>query len=128
MIIAKGLRGLLTLVLCAQLIGPGAVAPAWAGTVDTGAYLAREHRAERVERVQAFLAGERVRDRLEALGVAPEDAAARVAALSDAELAQLDARIADLPAGGNVVALVGAVFVVLLILELLGVTNVFTAI
>jgi hypothetical protein len=34
----------------------------------------------------------------------------------------------QLPAGGDIIAVVGIVFVVLLVLELVGVTNVFTAI
>jgi hypothetical protein len=51
-----------------------------------------------------------------------------VAQLSDAELAYLNGEIDQLPAGGNVVAVIGVVFIVLLILDLVGVTNVFTSI
>ena len=49
-------------------------------------------------------------------------------ALSAAELAQLDGRLDQLPAGAGIVEVVGVVFVVLLILELVGVTDIFTAI
>ncbi len=59
------------------------------------------------------------------LGVDPADAQARLSALSDAELASLSAHLDDLPAGGDILALIGAVFIVLLILDLTGVTNVF---
>jgi hypothetical protein len=40
----------------------------------------------------------------------------------------LQGRIADLPAGAGVIEVIGIVFVILLILELIGVTNIFTRI
>jgi hypothetical protein len=62
-------------------------------------------------------------------GVSPEEASARVAALTDAEAADLAARIDAMPAGGQVVGIVvGAilfVFLVLLLTDLLGLTDVF---
>lgn len=71
-----------------------------------------------------------VRAQLASLGVDPDEARARVAALSDTEIVRLDQRIADLPAGeGAVGAVVGAlliVFLVLLFTDLLGLTDVFT--
>ena len=60
-----------------------------------------------------------------ALGVDPLDAQARVAALTDSELQTLDRQIGELPAGGDVLAVIGVVFIVLLILELVGVINIF---
>src|SRR5262245_6470057 len=60
-----------------------------------------------------------VRAALEAKGVRPEDAKARVAALSDDEIEQLAARIDSLPAGGSgfetVLWLAFLVFLILLI-------------
>jgi hypothetical protein len=56
------------------------------------------------------------------------DAAAvdrRIAALNDRELHQLAADMRDAPAGGDALALIGAIFVVLLILELVGVIDIF---
>jgi hypothetical protein len=71
-----------------------------------------------------------VRAKLEELGVESADVKARVAALTDAEAAQLARSIDNLPAGadGGVGAIVGAlvlVFLVLLITDLLGLTKVF---
>jgi len=60
-----------------------------------------------------------------ALGVDPGQARLRVSSLSDTELDQLAGELETLPAGGDILALIGAVFVVLLILELTGVINVF---
>ena len=67
-----------------------------------------------------------VRSRLEAHGVKPADVKARVAALTDDEVAQLATKIDGLPAGGE--GIIGAlliVFIVLLITDILGFTKVF---
>ena len=80
-------------------------------------------------KVETFLAREDVKDQLVVLGVDPAEAAVRVASLTDAELAQIAGRLDELPAGeGAVGAIVGAIvfiFLVLLITDLLGLTDVF---
>ena len=59
-------------------------------------------------------------------GVSPDEVDARIAALSTEELQTLSMQLDELPAGGSLLAVIGVVFVVLLILEMVGVTNVFT--
>lgn len=59
------------------------------------------------------------------LGVDPELAKSRVAAMTDAEIAQLNQQLADQPAGQDVLGLVFMVFVVLVITDMLGATDVF---
>ena len=78
------------------------------------------------ERVQSFLAREDVTRQLARLGVDSAAAQARVDALTDAEVAQLDHQIEQLPAGGS--SVLGAlvfIFVLLLITDILGLTKVF---
>ena len=82
-------------------------------------------RGAQLERVDSFLAQQQVLDILEARGVNPDDARARVAALSDAELAMVSEQIDELPAGAGALAVIGVVFLVLVILEIVGVINVF---
>jgi hypothetical protein len=63
------------------------------------------------------------------LGVNPDEVRQRVEALSDQELNMLAQHIDDLPAGAGaegVLVVIGIVFLVLIILELVGVTNVFS--
>ena len=67
-----------------------------------------------------------VQSRLAAHGVNPADVKARVAAMTDDEVAQLAERIEALPAGGE--GIIGAlliIFIVLLITDILGFTKVF---
>jgi hypothetical protein len=98
--------------------------PATAGIVGTERMVAQETRSHTLDRIDVILAGETVASQLVAWGVAPEMVQERMAALSDAELQQLAANMETDPAGG-VLVVIGVVFVVLLILELVGVTNIF---
>ncbi len=81
------------------------------------------------DRVQAFLERQDVRRQMVALGVDPGEAAARVTQLSDAEVGQIVDRLDRLPAGqsalGAVLGVILIIFLVLLVTDLLGLTNVF---
>ncbi|MES2663528.1 MAG: PA2779 family protein [Pseudomonadota bacterium] len=59
-------------------------------------------------------------------GISVAEAQARVNAMTQAQLAQLDKQLADMPAGANIVGAVVFVFLVLLITDILGVTDVFS--
>jgi hypothetical protein len=80
-------------------------------------------------RIAAFLDRDDVRGQLEALGVSPEEARARIGSLTDEEIARIDGRLSELPAGGDFVGLMVAILVgtvlVLLFADLLGFTDVF---
>jgi hypothetical protein len=77
-----------------------------------------------VDRIDAVLAQSEVKKELERLGVDPDQTSARIAALSDQELKLLAHDLEELPAGG-LLATIGVVFIVLLILELVGVIDIF---
>jgi len=77
-----------------------------------------------VDRIDAVLAQSEVKKELERLGVDPDQTGARIAALSDQELKLLAHDLEELPAGG-LLATIGVVFIVLLILELVGVIDIF---
>jgi hypothetical protein len=92
-------------------------APACAEQLGTATALAGDR-----ERIAAILARPEAQAQLQARGVDPAEAKARVAALTDEEAAQLAARIGELPAGGvaGPAAVLGgyalmAVFAVLLV-------------
>jgi hypothetical protein len=72
---------------------------------------------------------EEVRQEMRRNGIDPDEAAARVAALSDAEVAEVTAKLDELPAGQSAIGIiVGAavlIFLVLLITDLLCLTSIF---
>ena len=99
---------------------------AMAGTVGTQTMLQLEARQAKVDELQQAMLRDDVREALVALGVTPQAAQERIATLTDQELLALEQQIDTLPAGGSLLAVIGIVFVILLILDLTGVTNVFT--
>lgn len=80
-------------------------------------------------RVETFLSRDDVQGQLILLGIDPEEAASRVASLTDKEVQQIAGRLDQLPAGeGGLGPIVGAIvfiFLVLLITDLLGLTDVY---
>ncbi len=118
-------------VSLAALVATGLPSTARAGMISTSEAVAAQAAPERIAnlgKVQATLARADVRTRLQALGVDPADAAARAAALPDADLARLANGVDKLPAGGDdsLLAVVGIVFLVLLLLDYLDVIHVFS--
>ncbi len=102
---------------------------AQAAMVTTDQVVAQSELAGDRERVVRFMAREDVRQQLKALGIDPDEAAQRANTLSDDEVRQIAGKLDELPAGQSAVGvIVGAiliVFLVLLITDLLGLTDVF---
>jgi hypothetical protein len=114
------------LVLSMSLLGVPAVG--LSAPIGTDTLVQLDKRGELLSRIQTQLTRDDVRAQFLERGVAPSEVDARIAALSTEELQILSAQLDELPAGGSLLAVVGVVFVVLLILDLTGVTNVFTKI
>src|SRR5690625_3936075 len=97
--------------------------PLWADIVTTGQWLEQEQG----ETDRTALAAQRayLQQRLVSWGVDPGLAAERVARLTPAEVHELAQRADEMPAGAGVVNAVVFVFLVLLITDILGVTDIF---
>jgi hypothetical protein len=101
------------------------VATAYAGVIGTQEYITAIDRDATIAHIDSVLAREEVRNELERLGVDPQAASDRIAAMTDTELQSLATDLDNLPKGGELLAVVGIVFVVLLILDLVGVIHIF---
>jgi len=108
-----------------SLVSLGLQAPAAAGIVGTADAVAAVQQQDHRNAVQNVLARADVRGQMLALGVDPSEVDARIAALTDAEVATLASRLEGAPAGGDALAVIGIVFVVLMILEFTGVIDIF---
>ncbi|MDO9452460.1 MAG: PA2779 family protein [Stagnimonas sp.] len=98
-----------------------------AAMIGTETLASQSLRADTEARVQTLLSRDDVQTKLVAWGVDVEKAKSRANAMSDAELQRVAYALDQQPAGGDIIVLIGVIFVVLLILELVGVTNVFTS-
>ncbi len=100
-----------------------------AGLISTERVVELEAAAGDRARIFDFLAREDVRAQMIELGVDPAVAVARVAGLSDAEIRDIAGRIDRLPAGqdffGAVLGTALVIFLVLLVTDILGLTDVF---
>ena len=95
------MTSMFTRCICRILAAAMIVLPfhAQAGVIGTDQAVAADARTARAT-VAGFVARSEVAGQLQALGLSPQAASERVAALSDAEVASLAGRIEALPAGG----------------------------
>jgi hypothetical protein len=98
----------------------GMIAPSSYGQTQTGA-------SEQRQQLQQFLSRDDISAQLVKMGVDPAEAQARVERLSDQEVATATERMQQLPAGGDagIVGAIVLIFLVLLITDLLGLTDVY---
>ena len=111
--------------LCLALLNLSSPPVAQAALVGTLQAVESGTRSLDLAKVNAALARDQVRDQMVALGVDPTVVDARVARLTDSELRSLAERMDQMPAGGDALAVIGIVFLVLIILELVGVIDIF---
>jgi hypothetical protein len=121
-------RNSLVAVLAASLLAASLQHGAHAGVISTQQYLTAIDRDATRQRIDSVLAREEVRSRLEHYGVDPTTIDERIAALTDEELQLLATDLETMPAGGNLLGTLGVAFIVLLILELVGVIDIFNKI
>lgn len=112
-------------VLSLAILNTGMIGAAQAGIVDTAA-MVQTNRDASLATIQAQLAREDVRAQMDRFGVDAASIDQRLASLSDSELATLAKRMQETPAGGDgLLVVIGLTFVVLIILELVGVIDIF---
>lgn len=114
----------LSLLLAQCVLVPAANA----AMIGTEMELSQAERNATEEQVMSLVQREEAKATLEKYGVAPADIEKRLDRLSDQQLTQLAQKAEDLPAGQDVLGFVLAVLLILILLDLLGVTNIFPAI
>lgn len=116
----------LGLLIALVIVASSIAAPAaQAARIGTATLAEQASASEARERIDALLERADVRAELERLGVDPAQAEQRVAALSDAEAQRLAGRIEELPNGGSIIGAAVFIFLVLLVTDILGFTDVF---
>ena len=111
-------------ILSVAILNMGIAGAAQAAIVDTSALVTTDREAD-LSTVRTQLDRAEVRAKIEEMGVDATAVDRRIASLNDRELHQLAVDMQNAPAGGDAVWIVGAVFIVLIILELTGVIDIF---
>ena len=108
-----------------SLLSLGLVQTSGAAVIGTQQAMQSEARDARITRVETILARTDVANQLVAFGVSSQAVQSRVGNMTDTELLALEGNLDKHVVGGDAVALVGAVFIVLIVLELMGITDIF---
>jgi len=111
-------------ILSFSLLGTSLPSITYAGMIGTQTLIETQQGDDPRARVEEFISRDSVRDQIVALGADPAEVRDRLAALTGDELRLLEQNLDTMPAGG-IFAVIGIVFVVLIILELTGVIDIF---
>jgi Family of unknown function (DUF6627) len=120
----EGFRRACIALVSVSLMSLGMQMPAAASVVGTAEAVSASEGAARAV-VDATLARADVQAKLAGMGVDRAAIEGRLAALSPDEMQTLADQIQSAPAGGDFLAFIGVVFIVLIILELVGVIDIF---
>lgn len=121
-------RSFIVRLVSVALISMGFMQFSSAGIIGTEYLVESEAREAALGRLDAVLARQEVKHQLLALGVEPTAVSERLQGMTQAELLTIESQLDSAVAGGDALAVIGAVFLVLLILELVGVTDIFKSV
>lgn len=117
-------KRLMVSIMSLSLLGISLPTISHAGIIGTQTLIENQQSNDSLARVEEFIARENVREQIIALGADPAEVQDRLAALTADELRLLEQEIDNMPAGG-ILVIIGIVFVVLIILELVGAIDIF---
>lgn len=103
-------------------------APAIAGIVGTDRFLTEQIIQQDRDNLHSFMNRDEVRTLLQYNGLTVGQAQERVEALTDSEVSQLAQQFEQLPVAGDAAVFVLVIVLVVIILELAGITDIFTGI
>ena len=125
MYLLRKFRKGISLIILGTIISLGILMPGHAAMLGTNDILARDSLQQERAHVREVLQRDEVRDQLVTLGVDPADAIERVDVMTEQEIRMLSGQLEELPAGASALGLLAFVLVVLLITDLLNLTNVY---
>ena len=99
--------------------------PAQAAMIGNQQILNQNQSQQTRDSLQQLLEQETARQQLQAWGVSPDQIRNRIDSLTDAELARINQQVDDLNAGGSVLGVLLVVFIVFVITDVIGATDIF---
>lgn len=122
------LRNFVLRLVSLSLLSLGLAQASGAAMIGTQQAIQSEVRDARISRVESMLARTEVAAQMVKLGVDPLLVQGRIGNMTDAELMAMEGRLDQQLAGGSAIGVIGVVFLVLMILELVGITDIFKAV
>lgn len=119
------IRNFVARLVTVSLLSLGLAQVSGAAMIGTHQVVQSEARDARIERVEMILAREDIAKQMVRFGVDPLEVQSRIGNMTDAELLALEGNLDKHVAGGSALTVVGIVFVVLMVLEFVGITDIF---
>lgn len=104
------------------------ISVAQAAMVGTQAVVQEQQIRHDRTQISALLQQEQAVEAMQSLGVDPEMVQERVASMTAEELTAFNDQVEQMQAGGSALGVIAVIFLVLILLDLLGVTDIFPAI
>lgn len=99
--------------------------PAQAAMIGNQQIINQNQSQQTRDSLQQLLDQDTARQQLQAWGVSPEQINSRIDSLTDAELARINQQVNDLNAGGSVLGILLVIFIVFVITDVIGATDIF---
>jgi hypothetical protein len=99
--------------------------PAQAAMIGNQQIISQHQSQQTRDSLQQLFAQQAARQQLQAWGVSPDRIKNRIDSLTDTELARINQQVNDLNAGGNILGILLVIFVVFIITDVIGATDIF---
>ncbi len=116
----------ITASLLVMLMAIMPMATVQAAMITTDAAISAEQSVDARKQLNNLMQEEALQQQMLAMGVDPERVAERISSMTDAEVVALHARMDEMPAGEGILGLAALIFIVFIITDALGATDLFT--
>jgi len=99
--------------------------PAQAAMIGNSQIIQQDLSQQTRDSLQQLLQQDAARQQLQAWGIGPEQARNRIDSLTDTELARINGQLGDLDAGGSILGVLLVIFIVFVITDVIGATDIF---
>jgi len=112
-------------VLLSLLLALAPMIPAQAAMIGNEQIINQHQQGQTRDSLQQLLQQQSARQQLQALGVSPDLVKSRIDSLTDSELARINRHVDTLDAGGSILGILLVIFVVFVITDVIGATDIF---
>ena len=112
-------------VLLSLLLALMPMIPAQAAMIGNEQLINQHQQGQTRDSLQQLLQQQSARQQLQALGVSPDLVKNRIDSLTDSELARINQHVDTLDAGGNILGILLVIFIVFVITDVIGATDIF---
>jgi len=112
-------------VLLSLLLALAPMIPAQAAMIGNEQVINQHQQGQTRDSLQQLLEQQSARQQLQALGVSPDLVKSRIDSLTDSELARINRHVDTLDAGGSILGILLVIFIVFVITDVIGATDIF---